>query len=84
MFLTCFLFGWHKFNDAHEKEFVKSTGLHIVFFSSGIQKGKARCIDCGKEFKVYREGFVGAKGSATDWKIMDKETEKRIDSLPTM
>lgn len=76
--------GLHDWDDPHYKELIKSTGLHIVFFTSGIQKGERRCRGCSKLQKCFREGVAGIGGSAGEWQPMTPSTEEYIDSLPTL
>jgi hypothetical protein len=80
---VCLLLG-HRLADAHWKDFVKSTGMDLVFWTSGVQKGLCRCERCGAEVKAWREGFCGPGGSAGKWRRMSEAKEREIDSLPRM
>ena len=75
---------WEK--EPSHKELIKETGLHLVFFSEGIQKGVRKCTNpsCNATQKVYRTGWIGNGGEGGKWKKLDSEAEKRIDSLPTL
>ena len=79
--------GIHLFEkEPSQKELIKSTGLHVLFFSEGMQKGTRVCtrVGCGATQKVWRCGWVGVGGQGTPWKELTPEHEAYIDSLPVL
>ncbi|HEU5114244.1 MAG TPA: hypothetical protein VFT82_00585 [Candidatus Paceibacterota bacterium] len=81
------LIGLHKWeSDPSHKELIKETGIYLVFWSSGVQKGIRKCTrpGCAKTQKVMREGFVGVGGQAGKWKPLSPSRERHIDRLPVM
>lgn len=81
--IGCYV-GLHKYEDEPEiKEYVRSTGVHFFFFSSGVQHGIKRCRHCGHRQHVERSGLVGS-GSGTKWVKCSAERGKEIDALPRL
>lgn len=76
--------GLHEWDEPYHKEYFKSTGFHILFWSSGIQKGARRCKHCPAEQKCFRTGMVGMGGSGEPWKRLSADKERYIDSLPQL
>jgi hypothetical protein len=74
--IWCYL-GFHKWEEI--LDFVRSTGFNVLFSSGGIQKAVFRCKCCGKQKKMWREGFVGA-GVKTKWFKLNKKQEEYINS----
>lgn len=73
--------GWH----TYEREpglqfFLRSTGLNVLFATSGVQVGIRRCRCCDKRKFVYRTGWFGMGGSATRWKGCSEFKANRINS----
>jgi len=66
------------------REPIKSTSLHVLFSTSGVQKGVQRCARCGRERKAWRRGLCGAGGTSGPWRRLSNGKEKWIDSLPTL
>lgn len=82
-FLRCLLgHDWNKVES--ERDFVKSTGMDILFFTSAEQKGVQECARCGRRRKVWRPGFCGAGGCGSEWMKLTPGKEKEIDALPTL
>lgn len=82
--------GWHRWNPevpVEDRELIRSTGLHIIFASSGIQKGVQRCLHCPATRKVYRIGMVSMAlfpSQTGKWKPCSAAKEREIDSYPVL
>jgi|688.fasta_scaffold08330_9 hypothetical protein len=64
--ILCFL-GIHDWAEIEAKP-VQFTGLHILFFTWGIQRGTKKCQRCQKTKHLVREGFVGSGCKNPKWK----------------
>lgn len=67
---------WEK--EPFYKEFIRSTGIHFFFFSTGIQTGIQKCSCCTKTRYVLREGILGA-GESGKWRATTKQHADEIN-----
>ena len=74
--------GWHRWaREPFQKAFIRSTGLHVLFSSSGIQLARRRCERCPAEQDVCRTGMVGwGKGTSTKWRPVSARRKAEIEN----
>ncbi len=80
------LHSWEKDIPEERRDVIRSTGVHVAFFSTGIQRAEQHCLRCQKWRDVYRTGILSGIGSGVTgkWQRLSKKLDAEIERLPIL